>query len=75
MRKYLNYIIFGAVVLLVIGLAVNHSRHIRMLVDELASGTAEQHREAAAELITAEQFSDSITGEPVKRFTIDLAGF
>ncbi len=66
MRKYLNYIVFGLVVLLVIGLAVNHSRHIRMLVDELASGTPEQHRAAASELIKAEQFSDSITGEPVE---------
>jgi HEAT repeat protein len=64
-RKYLNYIVFGVIVLLVIGLAVNHSRHIRALVDELANGSPEQHRDAANELIKAEQFSDSITGEPV----------
>jgi HEAT repeat protein len=64
-RKYLNYVIFGAIVLLVVGLAVNHSRHVSALVEELVNGTPEQHRQAATELIQAEQFSDSITGEPV----------
>lgn len=63
MRKYLNYIIFGAVVLLVVGLAVSHSRHVRMLIDELAGNDAQAHAAAATELIKAEQFGDSISGE------------
>ncbi len=63
MRKYLNYIIFGAVVLLVVVLAVSHSRHMRMLVDELAGNDAQAHVSAANELIKDEQFGDSISGE------------
>ena len=63
MRKYLNYIIFGAVVLLVVGLAVSHSRHMRMLVDELAGNDAQAHVSAANELIKDEQFGDAISGE------------
>ncbi|HLV79061.1 MAG TPA: HEAT repeat domain-containing protein, partial [Chthonomonadaceae bacterium] len=67
MRKYLNYIIFGAVVLVVIGLAVNHSRHMRYLVDTLAYGTDPKARaQAAEELIKGEQFMDSVTGEPIE---------
>jgi HEAT repeat protein len=65
-RKYLNYVIFGAVVLVVIGLAVSHSQHTRALVDAMVNGTPEQHKAAAAELIKAEQFSDAVTGEPVE---------
>lgn len=64
MRKYLNYIIFGAVVLLVVGLAVSHSRHIGSLVNDLTSADPQAHARAAAELIKAEQFGDAITGEP-----------
>jgi HEAT repeat protein len=64
-RKYLNYIIFGAVVLLVVGLAVNHSRHMRYLVDSLSSSDPETRKAAATELIDSEQFMDAITGEPI----------
>ena len=63
MRKYLNYIIFGAVVLLVVGLAVSHSRHMRSLVDELAGNELQAHVHAANELIKAEQFGDATSGE------------
>ncbi len=63
MRKYLNYIIFAALVLLVVGLAVSHSRHVRMLIDELAGNDPQAHAAAATELIKAEQFGDSISGE------------
>lgn len=65
-RKYLNYIIFGAVVLLVVGLAVNHSRHMRYLVDAMASSDAQARKQAAEELIQGEQFMDSVTGEPIE---------
>jgi HEAT repeat protein len=65
-RKYLNYIIFGAVVLVVVGLAVNHSRHMRYLVDSLGSSDPQTRKAAAAELIEGEQFMDSITGEPIE---------
>jgi HEAT repeat protein len=64
-RKYLNYILFGAVVVLVVGLAVNHSRHMRALVDALSSPDAKARASAAAELIESEQFMDSISGESV----------
>jgi HEAT repeat protein len=64
-RKYLNYILFGAVVVLVVGLAVNHSRHMRALVDALSSSDKQARSAAAAELIESEQFMDSISGEPV----------
>ncbi|MCS6774999.1 MAG: HEAT repeat domain-containing protein [Chloroherpetonaceae bacterium] len=63
MRKYLNYIVFGLIVLLVVGLAVNHSNRMRRLIHDMASGTPQQRAAAAAELIKAEQFMDSITGE------------
>ena len=65
-RKYLNYIIFGAVVLLVVGLAVRHSRYMRSLVDAMASSDSKARSDAAAELIKGEQFMDSITGEPIE---------
>lgn len=64
-RKYLGYIIFGALVLIVVGVAINHSRYVAGLVGMLAHGTPEQRKSAAAELIKGEQFGDSITGEPV----------
>jgi HEAT repeat protein len=65
-RKYLNYIIFGAVVLLVVGLALSHSSHMRYLVEEMAGSDPRAQSAAAAELIKGEQFSDTITGEPVE---------
>ena len=36
MRKYLNYIVFGLIVLAVVGAAVYHSQHIRSLLDAMA---------------------------------------
>ncbi len=63
-RKYLNYLIFGVIVLLVVGLAIGHSRHMRSLVDGMASGNPELEKASAAELIKDEQFMDAITGEP-----------
>lgn len=65
MKKYLNYIIFGAVVLMVIGLAVSHSTRIRGLVAGMNSGEKQTQAQAAGDLIKAEQFMDAITGEPV----------
>ena len=74
MRKYLNYIIFGAVVLLVVGLAVSHSRHMRFLVDELAGNDPQAHVSAATELIKAEQFTDATSGElPATRVKVARA--
>ncbi len=64
-RKYLNYLIFGGIVLLVVWLAVGHSRHMRSLVDGMASGNSEMEKSSAAELIKDEQFMDAITGEPM----------
>ncbi len=66
MRKYLNYIIFAAVVAVVIFLAVSHSMHVRSLVADMASGDAQRERAAAAELIQNEQFMDAISGEPTR---------
>ncbi len=65
-RKYLNYVIFGAVVLVVVGLALSHSRHMRALVDAMASGNPTAQSASASELIQGEQFMDSVTGEPVE---------
>ncbi len=64
-RKYLNYILFAAVVLVVLGIAVRHSRYVHGLVDDLGSSNVKTQSAAALELIQTEQFSDSITGEPV----------
>ena len=63
MRKYLNYIFFGLVVLVVVGAAVYHSRGIHKLVDDMGSSDPHVQSHAALELIQSEQFSDSITGE------------
>src|ERR1051326_755496 len=63
MRKYLNYILFGVGVLLVVGLAVNHSRHVHSLVEDMGSSDPHAQSRAALELIQSEQFSDAITGE------------
>jgi HEAT repeat protein len=61
----LNYILFGAVVLLVLGIAVRHTRYVHALVDDMGSGNTKLESAAALELIKTEQFSDSITGESV----------
>ncbi len=66
MKRYLNYLIFAVVVLLVVGIAVNHSRYVRSLVDAMGSADSTVRSHAALELIKTEQFSDSITGEDAK---------
>jgi len=65
-RKYLNYILFAAVVLAVLGVAIRHSRYVHGLVEDMGSGDPKIESAAALELIKTEQFSDSITGEPVE---------
>src|SRR5579871_3455516 len=65
MRKYLNYILFGLVVLVVVALAFSHSHHVKELVDAMGSSDAHTQSTAALELIKTEQFSDSITGESI----------
>ncbi|HEV2474427.1 MAG TPA: hypothetical protein VGS41_17250, partial [Chthonomonadales bacterium] len=62
-RKYINYIVFGAVVLLVVSLAVAHSRHMRFLVDSMVGADPAARASAADELIKGQQFMDAITGE------------
>ena len=79
MRKYLSYLIFGVLVLVVAGLAVNHSRHTRQLVDAMTGGAPNERVAAAKELLAAEQFTDSISGElPAVRVktaeTLELMG-
>lgn len=64
-RKYLNYILFAGVVLVVLGVAVRHSQYVHRLVSEMASGDPKVQSEAALELIKSEQFADAITGESV----------
>ncbi len=64
MGKYLNYVVCAVVVLIVVELAVSHSRHTRSLVNDLTGGDAQAHAAAATELIKAEQFGDAIAGEP-----------
>lgn len=64
MRKYLNYLIFGFVVLIVVGLAVNHSRNMRQMVRDMAGGSPDAQKSAAERLIKGEQFMDAVTGEP-----------
>jgi HEAT repeat protein len=64
-RKYLNYIGFGAIVLAVIGAAVYHSQHIRSLVDAMAGQDTKAREQAALELVQGEQFIDTVTGEPI----------
>ncbi|MCX6382082.1 MAG: HEAT repeat domain-containing protein [Armatimonadetes bacterium] len=66
MRKYLNYILFAGFVLLVVGMAVSHSRHIHGLVMAMSDGSAEERASAATALIKAEQFMDAITGETIQ---------
>ncbi len=63
MRKYLSYILFAAIVLLVAGVAVNHSRATRQLVDAMTGGNPTERVAAAKELIRQEAFGDSISGE------------
>src|SRR5579862_8159511 len=63
-RKHLNYILFGLVVLAVLAIAVRHSHYVHKLVDDMGSSDTKVQSVAALELIKTEQFSDSITGEP-----------
>ncbi len=64
-RKYLNYIVFGAIVFAVIAIAVFHSRHVRSLIDAMSSSDPRAQEQAALELVQGEQFIDTVTGEPV----------
>lgn len=64
-QKYVGYAAFGAIVALVVGLAVSHSLHMRALVNAMAGSDPKAAAAAAAELIKQEQFADSITGEPL----------
>jgi len=64
-RKYLNYIVFGLIVLGVVGIAVYHSKHIRSLLDAMAGADPKAQEQAALELIQGEQFIDTVTGEPL----------
>lgn len=66
-RKFLNYAIFIAVVLIVVGFAVRHSRHMGYLVDSMAGSDKSLRVSAAKELVKGEQFMDAITGETVGR--------
>lgn len=66
MKRYLNYLIFAVVVLLVVGIAVNHSRYVHSLVEGMGSADSATRSHAALELVKTEQFSDSITGEDAK---------
>ena len=63
MRKYLSYILFAGIVLLVAGVAVNHSRATRQLVDAMTGGNPTERVAAAKELLRQEAFNDSISGE------------
>jgi len=65
-RKYLNYAIFIAIVAVVVGLAVNHSRHMRFLVDSMAGPDRAARIAAAQELVRGEQFMDAVTGDTVE---------
>ena len=62
-RKYLNYILFGLVVFLVVGVAVRHSQYVHGLVEDMSGSDPKAQSAAALELIKTEQFSDAITGE------------
>ncbi len=66
-RKFLNYAIFFAIVAIVVGLAVRHSRHMAYLVDSMAGSDKAARVAAAKELVKMEQFMDAITGETVPR--------
>lgn len=64
-HKYINYLVFLAIVAVVVGLAVNHSRHMSALVSDMEGNDRARRIAAAKELVTGEQFMDSITGESV----------
>ena len=66
-RKFLNYAIFVAIVAIVVGLAVRHSRHMAYLVDSMAGSDSKARVASAKELVKMEQFMDAITGETVAR--------
>ena len=65
-RKYLNYLLFIGVVGFVTAMAVQHSRTVHRLVSEMGSPSIAVKSAAALELVRTEQFSDSITGEPLE---------
>lgn len=62
-RKYINYAIFIAIVAVVGGMAVNHSRHMASLIQDMAGNDKTARIAAAKELVRGEQFMDSVTGE------------
>ncbi len=66
-RKFLNYGIFFAIVAIVVGLAVRHSRHMAYLVNSMAGSDRAARVSAAKELVKMEQFMDAITGESIAR--------
>jgi HEAT repeat protein len=66
-RKFVNYAIFIAVVAVVVGFAVRHSRHMAYLVHSMAGPDRDLRVKAAKELVAGEQFMDAITGETVGR--------
>ena len=66
-RKFLNYAIFFAIVAIVVGLAIRHSRHMAYLVNSMAGPNKDARVAAAKELVKMEQFMDAITGESVAR--------
>lgn len=66
-RKVLNYVIFFAVVAVVVGLAVRHSLHMSGLVADMAGDDRARRVAAAQELVKGEQFMDAITGESIGR--------
>src|SRR5690348_2772318 len=63
-RKYLNYAILTAIVAGVAGTAVNHSRRIAADVAAMAGPDRAARIAAAKELVHAEEFMDSVSGEP-----------
>lgn len=62
-RKYLSYAIFFAIIALVVGLTINHSRYIRSQIDAMTGPNRSARISAAKELVRTEQFSDTVTGE------------
>ncbi len=66
LRKYLNYILFGLVVLAVVGAALRHSQYVHGLVVGMSSSDSKVRSASALELVKTEQFSDSITGESIE---------
>jgi HEAT repeat protein len=63
-RKYLSYVLFFALVAIVIGIAVNHNRYIRSQINAMCGNNQSAAIAAAKELVETDQFSDTISGEP-----------